>query len=150
MTYNHFTLLTSTQERGLLSMLLITDQKIIFNIKIFQCTILTFCICLLCMLSTLYPRLANAEAIEKLQHNASTAYEQMMQAKNSAETLTKDVALAEKKIISIKQKLSAAEDEVGIAKRKAEQAKIYLEQATNRWKQATDALANEWGKSEIK
>lgn len=131
-------------------MLLITDQKIIFNLKIFQRTILTFCICLLCMLSTLYPRLANAEAIEKLQHNASTAYEQMMQAKNSAETLTKDVALAEKKLISIKQKLSAAEDEVGIAKRKAEQAKISLEQATNRWKQATDALANEWGKSEIK
>ena len=35
-------------------------------------------------------------------------------------------------------------------KRKAEQAKASMQQATHQWKQATDALANEWGKSEIK
>jgi len=131
-------------------MFLIIDYKAIFNIKLFHCTILVFCICLTFILSTLHSRFVHAEPIEKLQNNASTAYEQMMQAKNSAETLAKDVALAEKKLISIKQKLSTAEEEVEIAKRKAEQAKISMEQATHRWKQATDALANEWGKSEIK
>lgn len=131
-------------------MILISDHKTIFDIKIFKSAILIFCICFIFILGTLYSRLATAEAIEKLQYNASTAYEQMMQAKNSAETLTKDVALAEKKLASIKQKLSATEEEVEIAKRKAEQAKISMEQATHQWKQATDALANEWGKSEIK
>lgn len=128
-------------------MISITDHKTIFNIKIFNCTILFFCLCLMFFLS---PTLANAETIEKLQYNASTAYEQMMEAKNSAETLTKDVALAEKKLASIKQKLSAAEEEVEIAKRRAEQAKTSMQQATHQWKQATDVLANEWGKSEIK
>lgn len=131
-------------------MISITDHKTIFNIKIFNCTILIFCLCLMFLLSALHPALANAETIEKLQYNASTAYELMMEAKNSAETLTKDVALAEKKLASIKQKLSAAEEEVEIAKRKAEQAKASMQQATHQWKQATDALANEWGKSEIK
>ena len=126
-----------------------TIHTTIFTIKITR-IILATCISVALFLTASHPMLANAEAIEKLQYNASTAYEQMMQARNSAETLVKDVALAEKKLASIKQKLSAAEQEVEIAKRKAEQAKISMEQATHRWKQATDALANEWGKGEIK
>ena len=93
---------------------------------------------------------ANAERIESLQKNASITYEQMIQAKRSAETLAKDAAFAEKKLASIKQKLSAAEQEVEVTRKKAEQARIAMEQAINRWKQATDTLANEWGKTEVK
>jgi chromosome segregation ATPase len=91
-----------------------------------------------------------AEAIENLQKNASVTYEKMIQAKQSAETLAKDVAFAEKKLAAVKQKLSVAEQEVEAARTKLEQAKISKEQAINRWKQATDALANEWGKTEVK
>lgn len=43
-----------------------------------------------------------------------------------------------------------AEREAETAKRKSEQARTAMEHATNRWKQASDALANEWGKSEVK
>ena len=126
-------------------MILIIDHKTIFDIKILNYTILVFCTCLIFLLSSMHSRVVNAEPLEKLQYNASTAYEQMMQARNTAETLIKDVKKKKKKLTSIKQKLSAAEEEVEIAKRKAEQAKISMEQATHRWKQATDALANEWG-----
>ena len=93
---------------------------------------------------------ASAEAIEHLQKNASNTYERMMQAKQSAETLAQDAAFAEKKVASIKQKLSATEEEAAIARKKSEQAKVLLEQATNQWKQATEALASEWGKTERK
>ncbi len=124
------------------------DYKI--NIQIFRKTDFFFRICLVIILSAIHPGLTNAETIEKLQHNASTAYEQMMQAKQTAETLAKDATIAEKKLASIKQKLTTAEQEVEAAKKKAEQAKISMEQTINRWKQATDALASEWGKSEVK
>ena len=76
----------------------------------------------LCILSVLIASFAHAETIELLQKNASVAYEKMMEAEREAET----------------------------AKRKSEQAKIAMEQAINRWKQASDTLANEWGKSEVK
>lgn len=131
-------------------MISIAEHKTILSIKIFNHLILAFCICFIFFLGAWHPSVVKAEAIEKLQYNASAAYEKMMEAKNSAETLTKDVVLAEKKLASVKQKLSAAEEEVEIAKRKAEQAKTSMEQATHQWKQATDTLANEWGKSEIK
>ncbi len=120
------------------------------NFQTLRKTNFFFRICLVMVLCALHPGLVNAETIEKLQYNASTAYEQMMQAKQSAETLAKDATLAEKKLASIKQKLSAAEQEVEVTKRKAEQAKISMEHAINRWKQATDALANEWGEPERK
>ena len=107
-------------------------------------------ICFILFVSILYVSLASAEAIESLQKNASNAYERMIQAKRSAEMLAKDAAFAEKKLASIKQKLSAAEQEAEITKKKAEQAKISMEQAANQWKEATDILANEWGKTERK
>ena len=107
-------------------------------------------ICLALLSSIVYMPFASAEAIEHLQKNASNAYERMIQAKQSAETLTKDAAFAEKNVTSIKQKLSAAEEEAAIARIKAEKAKTLLEQATNQWKQATEALASEWGKTERK
>lgn len=105
---------------------------------------------LVLFLNTLYQPLASAEAIDNLQKNASIAYEQMIQAKRSAETLAKDAAFAEKQLTSIKQKLTAAEREVEITRKKSDDAKISAEQATNRWKQATDALADAWEKAEKK
>lgn len=106
-------------------------------------------ICLALFLSALFVN-ACAEAIKDLQKNASITYEQMIQAKRSAEDLAKDAAFAEKRLASIKQKLSEAEQELEITKKSAEQARILMEQAIKRWRQASDTLANEWGKGEIK
>lgn len=92
----------------------------------------------------------HAENIATLQKNASIAYDKMMQAKQSADTLTKDTVFAEKNLASIKQKLIAAEQEAEAARKKSEQAKISMDQAINQWKQASDALANEWGKTDTK
>ena len=113
-----------------------------FNLKLFKST--------LCTLSVLIASFAHAETIELLQKNASVAYEKMMEAKQTAESLAKDATFAEKKLVSAKQKMMEAEREAETAKRKSEQAKIAMEQAINRWKQASDTLANEWGTSEIK
>ena len=111
---------------------------------------LPFKIVLVLFLNTLYQPLASSETIENLQKNASIAYEQMIQAKRSAETLAKDAVFAEKQLPSIKQKLTAAEREVEITRKKSDDARISAEQATNRWKQATDALADAWEKTEKK
>lgn len=93
---------------------------------------------------------AAAQDIELLQKNASVAYEKMMQAKQSADNLSRDAISAEKKLAEIKEKLTAAEQEVVGSKRKSDEAKIAYDHAQEQWKKATDALANEWGKSEIK
>ncbi len=93
---------------------------------------------------------ARADSIELLQKNASVAYEKMMDVKQSADTAAKDAAFAEKKLASAKQKVAEAEREAEAARKKSEQAKAAAEQAINRWKQASDTLANEWGKSEVK
>ncbi len=93
---------------------------------------------------------AKAEDIENLQKNASITYEKMMQAKQNAETFTKDLTFAEKKLTTAKQKLAEAEKAVETAKKKSEQARISMEKAIKQWKQASDALANEWGKTEVK
>lgn len=113
-----------------------------FNLKLIKST--------LCILSVLIASFAHAEPIELLQKNASVAYEKMMKAKQTAESLAKDATFAEKKLVSAKQKMMKAEREAETAKRKSEQAKIAMEQAINRWKQASDMLANEWGTSEVK
>lgn len=120
-----------------------------FDLKILSPANLFIQICFIFSLSSPLT-LAHAEDIENLQKNASIAYEKMIQAKQSAETLAKDVAFAEKKLASIKQKLSAAEQEAEVARKKSEQARISMEQAVERWKHATDILANEWGKTERK
>lgn len=106
-----------------------------------------FILFLLIVLSTPFAR---ADTIELLQKNASVAYEKMMDAKQSADTAAKDAAFAEKKLASAKQKMVEAERAAEAARKKSEQAKIVAEQAINRWKQASDTLANEWGKSEVK
>lgn len=113
-----------------------------FNLKPLKLTI--------CLLSTLITSFAHAETIELLQKNASVAYEKMMETRQAAESSAKDATFAEKKLASAKQKMIEAEREAETARRKSEQAKIAMEQATNRWKQASDTLANEWGKSEVK
>ena len=123
-------------------------MKTISDLKIFNPNALVVKICSIFFLSILSQSLTHAEGIENLQKNASIAYEKMMEAKQSAETLAKDAAFAEKQLASIKQKLSATEQEAEAARKKSEQAKILMEQATSRWKQATDVLANEWGKTE--
>lgn len=104
----------------------------------------------LCILSVLVASFARAETIELLQKNASAAYEKMMESKQAAESLMKDVTFAEKKLATAKQKMIEAEREAETARRKSEQARVAMEQATSRWKQASDTLANEWGKSEVK
>ena len=125
-------------------------MKTIFVLKTFNSIKYLTGIHFVVFLSTLYLPLASAENIQNLQQNASTTYEQMIQAKQLAENLAKDAAFAEKKLASVKQKLATAEQESEVAKKKAEQAKISMEQAIQRWKQATDTLANEWEKTERK
>lgn len=93
---------------------------------------------------------AGADKIQHLQQRTSFAYEQMMQAKLEAELLTKDIAIAEKKLASLKQKLSEAEQEVGTIKRKSAQANARVEQATSKWRQESDTLENEWRQTERK
>lgn len=105
---------------------------------------------LLFVIVTMYSLNATAQDIEQLQKNASITYEKMMQAKQSAENLEKDFISAEKKLTEAKEKLAAAEREATNAKKKSDQAKAILEQAVNHWKKASDDLANEWGKSEVK
>jgi len=120
------------------------------DFKIFNFTILFTRISFIFFLNILVTPFVHAENIAILQKNASIAYEEMMQTKKSADTLTKDAVFAEKKLASIKQKLASAEQQAKAARKKSEQAKISMEQAINRWKQATDALANEWDKTERK
>lgn len=123
---------------------------ITLDLKIFNPANLFTQICFIFSLSILPLTLVHAEDVENLQKNASIAYEKMTQAKQSAETLAKDAAFAEKKLTSIRQKLSAAEQDAEVARKKSEQARTLMEQAIGRWKHATDALANEWGKTERK
>lgn len=106
-------------------------------------------ICLAIFLSAFFVNVSAEAIIKDLQKNASITYEQMIQAKRSAEDLAKDAAFAEKRLSSIKQKLSEAERELEITRKSAEQARILMEEAIKRWKQASDTLANEWGKGEI-
>lgn len=86
------------------------------------------------------------ERAEHLQKAASIAYEKMMQTKQVAENSSKDAAFAERKLQSLKQKLTVAEQEYESAKKKSDQAKLSFENATAQWKQASDALATEWNK----
>ena len=125
-------------------------MKISSNFRKYNLTILFIRTCFILSLNVLILPFVHAENIEDLQKNASIAYEKMMQAKQSADTLNKDAVFAEKTLAAIKQKLATAEREAETAKKKSEQAKISMEQAINQWKQASDALANEWGKSERK
>lgn len=104
---------------------------------------------LLFVIVAMYSLDATAQDIEQLQKNASITYEKMMQAKQAAGNLEKDSISAEKKLIEAKDNLAAAEREAAHAK-KSDQAKAILEQAVNHWKKASDDLANEWGKSEVK
>ena len=125
------------------------SMKINSNLKPFNslCELILFFILILC---TSVSSHAKAENIENLQKNASITYEKMMQAKQNAETFTKDLTFAEKKLTIAKQKLAEAEQAVETAKKKSEQARISVEKAVSQWKQASDALANEWGRTEVK
>lgn len=105
---------------------------------------------LLFVVMILYSLNAAAQDIEQLQKNASITYEKMMQVKQSAENLERDFISAERKLTAAKEKLATAEREAASAKNKSDQAKAIFEQAVNHWKQASDDLANEWGKSEVK
>ncbi len=125
-------------------------MKISSNFRKYNLTILFIRTCFILSLNALILPFVYAENIEDLQKNASIAYDKMMQAKQSADTLNKDAVFAEKTLAAIKQKLGTAEREAETARKKSEQAKISMEQAINQWKQASDALANEWGKSERK
>lgn len=93
---------------------------------------------------------ASADKIQHLQQRTSFAYEQMMQAKLEAELLTKDIAITEKKLASLRQQLSEAEQEVETIKRKSAQANVRVEQVTSKWRQESDTLANEWRQTERK
>ncbi len=121
-----------------------------FNFRKYNLTILFTKTCFIFFLNVFDQPLVYAENISNLQKNASIAYDNMMQAKQSADTLNKDAVFAEKTLSAIKQKLATAEREAEIARKKSEQARISMEQAINQWRQASDALANEWGKTDRK
>ncbi|PXX17229.1 hypothetical protein C8R27_104120 [Nitrosomonas ureae] len=125
-------------------------MKINSNLKPFNSLRELIFFLILILYTSASPPYAKAEDIENLQKNASITYEKMMQAKQNAETFTKDLTFAEKKLATAKQKLAEAEKAVETAKKKSEQARISMEKAIKQWKQASDALANEWGKTEVK
>lgn len=103
---------------------------------------------LLLLAVSVCPAHADDGHIERLQKAASIAYDRMMQAKQSAEDTAKDAAFTARKRESLKQKLTAAEQEYDALKKKSEQAKSAFEQAEQHWKQASDALALEWKRNE--
>lgn len=125
-------------------------MKTNFNLRKYNLNILFTKACFIFFLNIFGQSLVYAENISNLQKNASIAYDNMMQAKQSADTLNKDAVFAEKTLSAIKQKLATAEREAEIARKKSEQARISMEQAINQWRQASDALANEWGKTDRK
>ena len=125
-------------------------MKTNFNFRKYNFTILFTKTCFIFFLNVFAQPFVYAENISKLQKNASIAYDNMMQAKQSADTLNKDAVFAEKTLSAIKQKLATAEREAEITRKKSEQARISMEQAINQWRQASDALANEWGKTDRK
>lgn len=125
-------------------------MKTNFNLIKYNLNILFTKACFIFFLNVFGQPLVYAENISNLQKNASIAYDNMMQAKQSADTLNKDAVFAEKTLSAIKQKLATAEREAEIARKKSEQARISMEQAINQWRQASDALANEWGKTDRK
>ena len=116
----------------------------------FPCNRLRFTSFTMLLLLVSWVLSAQADTIELLQKNASIAYEKMMEARKSADALAKDAALAERKLATAKQKLAEAEQEAEAAKTRSERARMAAQQAANQWKQATDALASEWGNSEVK
>lgn len=103
---------------------------------------------LLLVAVNVYPAYADDDHVERLQKAASIAYEKMMQTKQSAEDAAKDAAFAARKRESLQQKLTAAEQEYALLKKSSEHARSAFEQATQHWKQASDALALEWKKNE--
>jgi hypothetical protein len=84
--------------------------------------------------------------IQDLQQRANFAYEQMMEAKYKAELVAMEATDAEKMLQRVKKSLERAEQEAETARKKSEVANLALEQAQQRWNQASDALANEWEK----
>lgn len=97
--------------------------------------------------SIIFASIAIADSIQVLQQRANFAYEKMMKAQYNAELLEMEVTDAEKKLQRARKSLERAEQEAEIARRKSNDAKLSLEQAQQSWRQASDALANEWENS---
>ena len=97
----------------------------------------------------LYVPIAIAEErIQDLQQRANFAYEQMMKAKYKAEILVMETTDAEKALLRAKESFERAEQEAEAARNRSEAANLSLKKAQQRWSQASDALADEWKKSQ--
>ena len=91
---------------------------------------------------------AFAEDIQNLQQQASFAYEQMMDAKRKAEVLSNDASDAEKRQQQIQEDLIAATEAAKAARQRSNDFNLVFDQAMIRWKETSEELAREWGKTE--
>ncbi len=89
-----------------------------------------------------------AEDIQDLQQRASFDYEQMMKAKREAQVLANDAADAEKRQRQIENDLIKATEAAKAARQRSNEFNLVFDQAMLRWKQSSDELAQEWGKTE--
>lgn len=90
---------------------------------------------------------AYAEPIELLRQRANSTYEQMMEAKHNAEHAAQDSDRTARELQRIKKQLLEAEQKANIAKTKSETAQQNFTQATNKWRHASEALAQQWHQS---
>jgi len=91
---------------------------------------------------------AFAEDIQDLQQRASFAYEQMMDAKRKAEVLSNDATDAEKRQQQIQEDLIGATEAAKAARQRSNDFNLAFDQAMIRWKESSEELAREWGKTE--
>lgn len=102
---------------------------------------------LLLLINLIFAPKVFAEDIQVLQQRANFAYDQMMKAKREAEILSDDVTATEKRQQRIEQELIRTKEAVAIAKQKSKESNLLFDQAVLRWKESSDALSQEWGKS---
>ena len=91
---------------------------------------------------------AFAEDIQDLQQRASFAYEQMMDAKRKAEVLSNDATDAEKRQQQIQEDLMGATEAAKAARQRSNDFNLVFDQAMIQWKESSEKLAREWGKTE--
>ncbi len=100
------------------------------------------------LISLVFASSVLAEDIQDLQQRASFNYEQMMKAKREAVVLANDAADAEKRQQQIENDLIEATEAAKAARQRSNEFNLVFDQAMLRWKQSSDALAQEWGKTE--
>ena len=100
------------------------------------------------LFSLIFSSSAFAEDIQDLQQRASFAYEQMMDTKRQAEVLANDAADAEKRQQHMQENLIGATEAAKAARQRSNDYNLVFDQAMLKWKESSEKLAREWGKTE--